>query len=180
MRICGRHILAGQPDLLLILHRPKRGIQLQRGRGMPRDIVRLKPKLLPGQGDQSVQRPAVEQMPAAAAAATHAADRALAGAGGPIDGDDRDHLSKASGPLMRMPTLLRQFHEPGERGGDIGHIQDPDRRAGLEAGDREGHGDAVIAMTVDGAAAETLAAADADAIGQQRMLDAQGRSGPRP
>ena len=64
VRIWAVDILSGQPDLFLVLNRPERDIQLQRGRGMSCYIVRFKSKLLPSQGNQAVQRPAVEQMPA--------------------------------------------------------------------------------------------------------------------
>src|SRR5690606_7990941 len=59
-----------------------------------------------------------------------------------------------------------------ERGGDVGAVVNADRRRGAQRGDAEGHGDAVIAVGPDVAAADR-AAVDDDAVRGRFGLYAQ-------
>src|SRR5437016_4804891 len=66
---------------------------------------------------------------------------------------------------------LCRAHECRKRRRYVGHVEDLDRGAGFQARDGEGHGDPVVAMTLDGTAPETLRAADPQAVLQQLVLD---------
>src|SRR5690606_27125821 len=74
--------------------------------------------------------------------------------------------------LEPQAAALREFDEVGERSGDILAALDPDRAARTQCSDCERHGDAVIVMGLNHAAAE-LASDNDDAVRCRRRLDSQ-------
>ena len=123
-------------------------------------LVRVHLRQGAGERHQAVERPAVEQMPPDPAR-HRAADGALARAARAVDGDDG-----TGGPWLQCPSgggqpqagRARERGEAGKAGGDVGDVAGPASGArARRAGDREGHGDAMIAAAVDGAAGEVSA-----------------------
>ena len=122
----------------------------------PRHRPRPTPPAPGRERHQPVQGAAVEQRPAQSPG-DRAADGALAGPGGSVDGDDDRRLAHGRPPARFLEIEARRAREstkPGKEVATLAVSRTHDGTGGAQTRHGEGHGDPMVAAAVDFAAAE--------------------------